>query len=51
MKLATLLSFFAAASALPADTEHVTARASYSKVDGLKFNIDGATKCALFPLT
>ena len=45
MKLATILSFVAAAAALPAATSNIAARASYSKVDGLKFNIDGVTKC------
>jgi mannan endo-1,4-beta-mannosidase len=47
MKLATILSFVtaAAAAALPAATNNIAARASYSKVDGLKFNIDGVTKC------
>lgn len=45
MKLATILSFVAAAAALPAATNNIAARASYSKTDGLKFNIDGVTKC------
>lgn len=45
MKLATILSFVAAVAALPAAKNDIAARASYSKVDGLKFNIDGVTKC------
>jgi mannan endo-1,4-beta-mannosidase len=45
MKIATILSIIAATSALPTDNDHVGAQASYSKVDGLKFNIDGVTKC------
>ncbi|KZM18674.1 Mannan endo-1,4-beta-mannosidase [Ascochyta rabiei] len=44
MKLATILSFAGAVAALPAARNDVSARASYSKVDGLKFNIDGVTK-------
>ncbi|KAF1919255.1 glycoside hydrolase superfamily [Ampelomyces quisqualis] len=44
MKLATILSLVAATLALPTDIKHVAARASYSKTDGLKFNIDGVTK-------
>lgn len=47
MKLATILSFVATVAALPAGKNDVAARASYSKVDGLKFNIDGVTKCML----
>jgi hypothetical protein len=39
MKAATILSIVAATSALP------TGNNSYSKVDGLKFNIDDVTKC------
>lgn len=45
MKLATILSFVAAVAALPAAKNDLAARASYSKVDGLRFNIDGVTKC------
>ncbi|KAF2629544.1 glycoside hydrolase family 5 protein [Macroventuria anomochaeta] len=44
MKLARILTFVAAVAALPAAKNDVAARASYSKVDGLKFNIDGVTK-------
>jgi mannan endo-1,4-beta-mannosidase len=44
MKWTTLLPFVAAVAALPAASE-VAPRASISKVDGLKFNIDGVTKC------
>lgn len=47
MKLATILSFVTAVTALPAVKNDVAARASYSKADGLKFNIDGVTKCKL----
>jgi mannan endo-1,4-beta-mannosidase len=45
MKLATIISFVAAVAALPAAKNDISARASYSKVDGLKFNVDGVTKC------
>lgn len=45
MKLATVLSLVAAVVALPTAKDDIAARASYSKVDGLKFNIDGVTKC------
>jgi hypothetical protein len=44
MKLFSFLSLLAAASALPAAID-LAPRASMSKVDGLKFNIDGVTKC------
>ncbi|KAF3008609.1 hypothetical protein E8E13_007929 [Curvularia kusanoi] len=40
MKLATILSLVAAVTALPAALNDITPRASYSKPDGLKFNID-----------
>jgi hypothetical protein len=39
MKAATILSIVAATSAL------LTGNNTYSKVDGLRFNIDGVTKC------
>jgi mannan endo-1,4-beta-mannosidase len=49
MKNLALLSLGAAAvAALPA-TVDLAPRASISKVDGLKFNIDGVTKCK-FPM-
>jgi mannan endo-1,4-beta-mannosidase len=44
MKLLSILSLCAAAAALPA-TIDLAPRASISKADGLKFNIDGVTKC------
>jgi hypothetical protein len=44
MKLLSILSLCAAAAALPA-TFSLSPRASISKADGLKFNIDGVTKC------
>jgi hypothetical protein len=44
MKLLSLLSLGAAVAALPAAME-LSSRASISKTDGLKFNIDGVTKC------
>ena len=47
MRLATVLSFIAAVAALPAAKNDVAGRASYSKVAGLKFNIEGVTKCRL----
>lgn len=47
MKLATILSFVAAVAALPAAKNDVSARASYAKADGLKFNVDGVTKCEM----
>ena len=47
MKLATVLAFVVAVAALPAAKNGVATRASYPKVDGLKFNIDGTTKCEL----
>ncbi|EUC30487.1 glycoside hydrolase family 5 protein [Bipolaris victoriae FI3] len=43
MKLLPILCLSATAAALPASVD-VSARASISKVDGLKFNIDGTTK-------
>lgn len=45
MKLATILSFVAAVAALPAAKNEISTRASYAKADGLRFNIDGVTKC------
>jgi len=45
MKFATILSFVAAVAALPAAKNEVSSRASYAKTDGLRFNIDGVTKC------
>jgi hypothetical protein len=45
MRVTTLLSIFGAVAALPATFN--SARASISKVDGTKFNIDGVTKCRL----
>lgn len=52
MKLLSIVSFAAAVVALPA-TNEITPRASISKVNGLKFNIDGVTKCKTYilPLT
>jgi hypothetical protein len=47
MRVATLLSIFGAVAALPAKFN--IARASVSKADGTKFNIDGVTKCRLAP--
>jgi hypothetical protein len=44
MKLLSFLPLLAVATALPAASD-VAPRASISKVDGLKFNIDGVTKC------
>jgi mannan endo-1,4-beta-mannosidase len=44
MKLLSILSLGAAVAALPAAVE-LSPRASISKTDGLKFNIDGVTKC------
>jgi mannan endo-1,4-beta-mannosidase len=44
MKLLSILSLCAAAAALPAAID-LSPRASISKADGLKFNIDGVTKC------
>jgi mannan endo-1,4-beta-mannosidase len=54
MKTATLLSLVAAVAALPAAKNDaaqndVAARASYPRADGLKFNIDGVTKCKSHP--
>jgi hypothetical protein len=46
MKIATIFSIVATTSALPTENHHFGARASYVTVDGLKFNIDGVTKCA-----
>ena len=43
MRLVSILSLSAAVAALPATTD-LAARASISKTDGLKFNIDGTTK-------
>jgi mannan endo-1,4-beta-mannosidase len=43
MKLLTLLGLSAAVAAVPATVDHAP-RASISKTDGLKFNIDGVTK-------
>ncbi|KAH7075696.1 glycoside hydrolase superfamily [Paraphoma chrysanthemicola] len=43
MKWTTLLSFVAAVAALPAASD-LASRASISKADGQKFNIDGVTK-------
>jgi len=45
MRVTTLLSIFGAVAALPATSN--IARASISKADGTKFNIDGVTKCRL----
>lgn len=45
MKLTTLVSLVATVAALPAARNDISARASYAKTDGLKFNIDGVTKC------
>lgn len=45
MKLAAILSIVTAVVALPAAQIDLVARASYPKADGLKFNIDGVTKC------
>jgi mannan endo-1,4-beta-mannosidase len=45
MKLLSIVSLCAAAAtALPATIE-LSSRASISKADGLKFNVDGVTKC------
>lgn len=43
MRVVSILSLSAAVAALPATTD-LAARASISKTDGLKFNIDGTTK-------
>jgi mannan endo-1,4-beta-mannosidase len=47
MKFTSLLPFVAAAAAVPAPS-NLERRATISKVDGLKFNIDGVTKCIHF---
>ena len=44
MKILPILALGAAATALPSAID-LSPRASISKVDGLKFNIDGVTKC------
>lgn len=44
MKTLPILALGAAATALPSAID-LSPRASISKVDGLKFNIDGVTKC------
>jgi mannan endo-1,4-beta-mannosidase len=44
MKLVSIFPLLAVATALPAASD-LSPRASIAKVDGLKFNIDGVTKC------
>ncbi|KAH9875111.1 hypothetical protein J1614_004599 [Plenodomus biglobosus] len=48
MKSLALLSLATAALAVPA-TVDISSRASIAKTDGLKFNIDGVTKCYWIP--
>ena len=44
MKIQSFLTLSASVAALPAAAD-VASRAVVSKTDGLKFNIDGVTKC------
>lgn len=45
MKLLSLVALLAAATAALPTANDLVRRASNPKVDGLKFNIDGVTKC------